>query len=272
MSRRGAGGAAIAIATLLAVGGCASGLTPGAASQERELARLRQRLLELERQSAVAQAELEHLRGRVAELESGGGPAPPAAEPAGGRGTDPRSESAAPREEPVEPEIPARLEEDDLDPPSRSAAASEPEETAGADAGPRAEGAGPLGPVSEAARELYDRGYTLYHQGRYLDAESTFQRFLQAWPRTDLSDNALYWIGESRFGRGDYAGAMSAFRECAERYPEGNKVPDALLKVGQSLERLGDAGGARSTYDELLRRFPDSAAAVSAAELRDALR
>jgi len=45
-------------------------------------------------------------------------------------------------------------------------------------------------PVEPAAQALYDRGYSLFHQGRYLDAEATFQRFLQAYSETDLSDNA----------------------------------------------------------------------------------
>ena len=111
---------------------------------------------------------------------------------------------------------------------------------------------------------LYDQGYTLFHQGRFIDAESAFRRFLQEHPDNDHADNAQYWIGEARYARDDARGALAAFRETVDRYPHGNKVPDALLKAGQCLEKLGDREGARATYREVTRRFPESAASAAA--------
>jgi tol-pal system protein YbgF len=125
------------------------------------------------------------------------------------------------------------------------------------------QGGAETGPATQA---LYDRGYTLFHQGRYVDAEASFQRFLQANPTNELADNAEYWIGECRYSRGDLRGALAAFRETVQRYPEGNKVPDALLKAGQCLESLGNVAEARLTYKEVIRRFSGSAAAAVAEE------
>jgi tol-pal system protein YbgF len=119
-----------------------------------------------------------------------------------------------------------------------------------------------------ASQALYDRGYTLFHQGHFVDAESSFQRFLQANPKSDLADNAQYWIGECRYSRNDVKGALAAFRQVVEKYPKGNKVADAMLKTGQCLEAMGDVEGARVTYREVLRRFPGSAAAAAAEERR----
>ena len=137
-------------------------------------------------------------------------------------------------------------------------------------AAPPAESAGEevLPPASQA---LYDRGYTLYHQGHFVDAETSFQRFLQGNPKSELADNASYWIGECRYARGDLRGALAAFRETVSRFPEGNKVPDALLKSGQCLEALDDVDGARTTYAEVIRRFPGTAAADVADERRSSL-
>ena len=145
-----------------------------------------------------------------------------------------------------------------------------PPSGAGPPGGERVE-AGSGTPVPAAGQALYDRGYTLYHQGRYLDAEATFQRFLQGHAGTELADNAQYWIGECRYARGDLRGALAAFREAVERFPGGNKAVDALLKAGITLEGLGDLGSARVTYEEVIRRFPDSAAAVVAGERLAAL-
>jgi tol-pal system protein YbgF len=126
-------------------------------------------------------------------------------------------------------------------------------------------------PATPAVQALYDRGYTLYHQKHYVDAEASFQRFLQAEPQSELADNAQYWIGECRYSRGDMRGALAAFRETVARYPTGNKTADALLKEGMSLENLGDKEAARNTYQEVLRRFPGTAVAAVAEERRTKL-
>ena len=76
-----------------------------------------------------------------------------------------------------------------------------------------------------------------------MDAEASFQRFLQANPKSELADNAQYWIGECRYSRNDLKGALAAFREVVERFPKGNKVPDAMLKAGQCLEGMGTSRG-----------------------------
>jgi tol-pal system protein YbgF len=171
----------------------------------------------------------------------------------------------APAVKPAKPSRPASGQQ------SVKISAAEPLRPNPAPTGPKAPGAAPPaaqgGAESGAATQaLYDRGYTLFHQGRYVDAEASFQRYLQANPANELSDNAEYWIGECRYSRGDLRGALAAFRETVERYPDGNKVPDALLKAGQSLEGMGDVEGARVTYKEVIRRFAGSAAAVVAEE------
>jgi tol-pal system protein YbgF len=126
--------------------------------------------------------------------------------------------------------------------------------------------------LSPATQALYDRGYTLFHQGHFVDAEASFQRFLQSNPKSELADNAQYWIGECRYSRNDVKGALAAFREVVERFPKGNKVPDAMLKEGQCMEAMGDTEGARVTYREVNRRFPGSAAAAVAEERRGKLK
>jgi tol-pal system protein YbgF len=254
---------------VLLLAGCASAPLPrrdGGVSEDVQ--ELKARVLELQRKAAVSEVELTRLRKKVAELEarlglaprgtsSSGAPAPPAADPRPGT-----IETVPP------PPPTAILEEVDLEdePPPREVvtAPTAPPRTppAAVEAPPEPSSA----PISTAAQALYDRGYTLYHQGQYRDAEATFQRFLSSFGDTDLGDNALYWIGEARLAGGDTRGALAAFRETVERYPAGNKVPDALLKAGQALEDLGDREGSRETYRELIRQFPGSAAAAVAQE------
>ena len=123
-------------------------------------------------------------------------------------------------------------------------------------------------PITPTAQALYDQGYSLYHQGRYIDAEETFQRFLAAFAATDLGDNAQFWIGQCRLSRNELQSALAAFRQTVRAHPNGNKVPDALLQAGEVLERLGDSDEARATYQDIERRFPDTTASAEAAKRR----
>jgi tol-pal system protein YbgF len=204
--------------------------------------------MELQENATVAQVEVERLRQQVANLEA---TLRELAEQGGGMEV---SETVSLYRGNV------AVEESDLSPMQVG------QPTAGAElAGDPQVG---FRPVEPAAQALYDRGYSLFHQGRYLDAEATFQRFLQAYPDTDLSDNAQYWIGECRYAREDLRGALAAFRETTQQYPTGNKVPDAMIKEGDCLRGLGDLEGARLRYEEVIRRYPGSAAASVAEERR----
>jgi tol-pal system protein YbgF len=265
------------LAAALVAAGCASTNEPDESDQIKEL---QQRVLELQRKAAVSDVELVRLRQEVADLIARQGGNPAAAPPR--RGAVSGGSSTAPPPTPATPAIDivegvdgggsqrrGAIDETDIlgpSPPLRPPSASAPP-PASAAAGPPA-AAGRSEPVTPAVQALYDRGYTLYHQKHYVDAEASFQRFLQAEPNSELADNAQYWIGECRYSRGDMRGALAAFREAVARYPQGNKASDALLKAGMCLEALGDREGARTTYQEVLRRFPGTAVAAVAEERR----
>ncbi len=260
----------ILLAACLLAGGCGSGLLPAGGADPDELAEIKSRILELQRTAAMTQVEIDRLRRQVMALEARLGVGETAA-PAAVVVPPPLPAPPPPAEPPAAPPPPT-VEVSDLEPVVEPPAAREPPPAAPPPAPTPAEPAATSQPVDEAAQALYDRGYTLYHQGRYVDAEAGFRRFLQAYPDTSLSDNAQYWIGESRFARGEYEAALAAFQEAAERYPGGNKVADSLLKVADCWQRLGDPAAARAGYDEVIRRFPGSAAATVAEERRALLR
>jgi tol-pal system protein YbgF len=311
---------------LLLAGGLLAGCASGGESRDDQIKELQNRVLELQRKSAVADVELARLRQQVADLMAkqggaGGGPSPssmsggaagaaargagapswrrPAAAERAGSGTArPPARVAGSGPAPSRPAGAApgtAIDEMDIDvppaarspqsfPPSQPPPRTQPARPPVASAtpppmpstAPPAAVQAPTSPVLEGKREpvtpavqaLYDRGYTLYHQKHYVDAEASFQRFLQAEPNSELADNAQYWIGECRYSRGDMRGALAAFRETVARYPAGNKTADALLKAGMSLENLGDKEAARNTYQEVLKRYPGTAVAAVAEERR----
>jgi tol-pal system protein YbgF len=279
---------ATVIAVAVLVGACSSVRSPGSSAKQRdreaEIRSLQARIVELQQQATMAEVELARMRSRVEELEQLLADSRDRVEEVsaerGGMGSGEKSRVGRPTV-PSDPSIEVSdLGVDELpqvrpagpatDETEGSVAVGTLEELGSGAAGgvgrdePPGDSASRGRPVPKEGQTLYDRGYTLFHQGLYLDSESAFQQFLQIYGSTDLGDNALFWIGEGRFARGDLNGALAAFRETVERYPLGNKVPDAMLKVGDCLRDLGDLQGARDGYAEVARRFPSSAAAAMA--------
>jgi tol-pal system protein YbgF len=239
--------------------------------ESAEVELLRQQILELQRRATMAEVELERMRRQVAELQAGEHETslPPGP---GSVDTEPHAaeQSRADVTKPVIIEVPA-LEVADLEPAGDVSIGDRTldppdERVLGAltSDGEVADTEAVAAAVSEEGQALYDRGYTAFHQGQYVEAETTFQQFLAEFRHTDLGDNAQFWIGEARYAREDLSGAMAAFREVVSRYPKGNKVPDALLKIGDCQHGLGDIEGARKSYQSIADRYPMAAAAAVA--------
>ena len=231
-----------------------------------ELKLLEERVQQLESQVTEGESENSALHDRLAELEAALNAvrAVAAARPA----------TPAPFEPPPPPRVQvlevAELDESHPRPPPAATAPSAADTAGGP--GPEEDPATPPAPGQSSAatsegngRALYDRALENYRSNDYVAAELGFQRFLEAFPDNDLSDNAVYWIGECRFVRGDNRGAMTAFQRVLHEFPLENKVPDALLKVGMLLERMGDVEGARRRFREVSKRFPGTDTARLAA-------
>ena len=190
-----------------------------------ELEQLAERVQQLESQVTEGQSENSGLRDRVAELEAALETVRAAA----------AARPAAPA--PFEPPPPPRVQVLEVTELDESAAGPAPAETAP----PAADAAGGPGPEDEQevpaagvddGQALYDSALEKYRSDDYVAAELDFQRFLETFPDNDLSDNAVYWIGECRFARGDDRGAMAAFQRVLHEFPLENKGPGRTAQGG----------------------------------------
>jgi tol-pal system protein YbgF len=138
------------------------------------------------------------------------------------------------------------------------------------DAGGTATGAVGARPAAAAPppppRELYSQAYADYARGNYDLAIQEYREYLRNYPNTDLSDNALYWIGECYFSKGRYNEAVAAWDDLMRTYPASDKLPDARYKKGVTLERLGRRREALVEYRNVVERYPNSEAGRKARE------
>ena len=106
----------------------------------------------------------------------------------------------------------------------------------------------------------YDQAMNLMSRAQYSEAQSAFRAYADANPGdSDLSPQALYWVGNISFIRQDYASAQRNFAEVIKKYPKSQRAPDAMLKLAQSFMSLGQKSEGCTTLGLITpKKYPDA--------------
>ena len=110
----------------------------------------------------------------------------------------------------------------------------------------------------------FDRGFNLMQQKKYEAARKEFQGFVSKFPKSDLEESALYYVGESYFLEKHYEEAIKAFQQVVDKYPKGAKTAAALLRQGMGWQQMGETTMARIIYTRIVEKFPGTAQAQTA--------
>lgn len=106
--------------------------------------------------------------------------------------------------------------------------------------------------------ETYQAAYRDYQRGNFDLAIDGFREFLEGNARSELADNAAYWIGESLFSQKKYREAIRQFDSVVNNYPRSEKVPGALLKKGYSYINVGERAQGVVQLQYVLHEHPRS--------------
>jgi tol-pal system protein YbgF len=108
------------------------------------------------------------------------------------------------------------------------------------------------------ANEQYRRALQSYRNGQPDQAIPQFREYLRANSKSDLADNAQFWIGESYYSKGDYNRAIIELNEVLLKHPQGDQVPGALLALATSFQKSGDPIDAKLILQKLISDHPKS--------------
>lgn len=118
---------------------------------------------------------------------------------------------------------------------------------------------------------LYDTAWADYTAGNFDLAIEGFNGYVRSFPRSEFSDNAQYYIGESYLQRGKLAEALDAFNRVISTYPKSDILGQAYFKRGACYERLSQPDRARESYDYVVKTFAETDAGRLAKQRLDAL-
>jgi tol-pal system protein YbgF len=119
--------------------------------------------------------------------------------------------------------------------------------------------------------DLFAQATADYQRGRYDLARQGFEDYAEKFPRTDLSDDALYWAGECWSAQKKPHEAITAYDKLFRTYPQSDKAAAAHLKKGLAHLDLGEKAQAMVELNYVVNQFPGSDEAKSARQRLKAL-
>jgi tol-pal system protein YbgF len=109
-----------------------------------------------------------------------------------------------------------------------------------------------------STEEQYDNALRLFRSGQYNAARDEFKSYLQKYPKSDLADNAQFWLGECYYAEKSYGEAIAAYEKTIKEYPKSDKVSSALLKQGMAFLELGDSTAGKILLKKVVKEYPNS--------------
>jgi tol-pal system protein YbgF len=106
-------------------------------------------------------------------------------------------------------------------------------------------------------QRLYNTALADFTAGQWALCIEGFNTYLRSFARTDLGDDAQWYVGECYHQDGKFAEAIDAYNRVISNYPKGDRVPDAYYKRGIALSSTGQTDRARESFETLMKSYPD---------------
>ncbi len=119
--------------------------------------------------------------------------------------------------------------------------------------------------------QAFESARSDYYMGQWSLAVQGFESYIKTFPKSDLTDDAQYYIGETHYMSGRFQDAVAAYDLVIDRYPASNTLPDAYYKRGLALAALGQVPQAKESLSFVIKTYPDSDAGRLAKQALDKL-
>jgi tol-pal system protein YbgF len=119
--------------------------------------------------------------------------------------------------------------------------------------------------------DIYNQALGDYQRGRFDLARQGFDEYVESYPKTDLSDDALYWAAECWSAQKKPREALETLERLLKAYPQSEKAPSAHLRIGLAHLELGEKAQAIVQLQFVVHEYPNSDEAKSARQRLRAL-
>lgn len=116
----------------------------------------------------------------------------------------------------------------------------------------------------DSKAKAYDAAYQQFKDKKYKESRQRFEAFIKEYPKTDLTDNAQFWIAESYYAEKDYESAILTYETLLKKYPDSDKASSGLLKQGYAFTEIGDVKTGKIILNKLVEKYPNTKDAEAA--------
>lgn len=106
-------------------------------------------------------------------------------------------------------------------------------------------------------QRLYNTALADFTAGQWVLCIEGFNMYLRSFAKTDLGDDAQWYVGECYQSDGKFNEAIEAYNRVIANYPKGDRVPDAYYKRGIALSAIGQTDRARESFETLMKLYPE---------------
>lgn len=119
--------------------------------------------------------------------------------------------------------------------------------------------------------DIYNQALGDYQRGRFDLARQGFDEYVETYPKTDLSDDALFWAAECWSAQKKPKEALNALEKLLKVYPQSDKAASAHLRKGLAHLELGEKAQSIVELQFVVHEYPNSDEAKSARQRLRAL-
>ncbi len=141
----------------------------------------------------------------------------------------------------------------------------------GAAAAPSPGTGAPRSAKSPSPTDIFAQATADYQRGQFDLARQGFTEYAETYPKTDLSDDALYWAGECWAAQKKPREAIAAWERLFKQYPDSDKAAAAHLKKAIAHLDLGEKAQAIVEFQFVVNEYPRSDESKSARQRLKAL-
>lgn len=101
------------------------------------------------------------------------------------------------------------------------------------------------------AKNQFETAINQLKAGKYAQAEQDLNIFVKAYPKSEYTGNAYYWLAESFMLRKKYDKAAINYIISFNKFPKNSKADLSMLKLGTALNELGKTKESCATLKKL---------------------
>lgn len=118
--------------------------------------------------------------------------------------------------------------------------------------------------AADSKAKAYDMAYQLFKDKKYRESRERFEAFIREYPKSDLTDNAQFWIAESYYNEKDFESAILSYETLLKKYSDSDKASSGMLKQGYAFAEIGDTKTGKIILNKLVEKYPNTKDAEAA--------